>query len=180
MNRFGRAVLVLPLLLATFAASMAGDSSSRSQDEETIWKMEQEIYSGRSGGTMAYYVSVADPDYAGWPPQMAAPMNYQQLAAQSAQSRSLSGEKLTLEKNLIRVHRDGNVAMAYYTTHRSRRGRGEAVDESFENIHVWVRAKDGWKLMGGMSRPVPPNRASLGLGLPPAPAAAPAPTPVAK
>lgn len=167
MSRIGRLALALPLLLATVAASVAGDTSKFAADEEAIWKLEQAIYAGRSGGNMANYLDSTDPDYAGWPPQAAAPMGYAQLAAQAAKAGVLSGEELTMKKDLIRVHRNGNVALAFYSTHRTKRGGGGAVDERFETIHVWVKDGDGrWKLMGGMARPVPANRASIGMPVP--------------
>ncbi len=171
MNRIGRIALALPLLLATVAASVAGDTSKFAKDEDAIWQLEQSIYAGRSGGNMSNYLNATDRDYAGWPPQAQAPMGYDALAAQAAKAGVLSGEELTMTKNLIRVHRDGNVALAYYTTHRTKRGGGAAVDERFETIHVWIREKDGsWKLLGGMARPVPANRASIGMPVPQAPA----------
>mgnify|MGYP001019980027 CR=1 FL=1 len=124
MTRIGRLALALPLLVVTFGASLAADSSSHAQDEDAIWKLEQSIYAGRSGGTLSSYLASTDPDYAGWPPQASAPMGYAQLAAQAEKARGLSGEELSMKKNLIRVHRDGNVALAYYTTHRTKRGGG--------------------------------------------------------
>ena len=107
---------------------------------------------------------------------MPGPMNYDMLVTQAAQAKGMKGEKLEMKKNLIRVHRDGHMAMAYFTTHRTQRAGGAPVDESFENIHVWVRTREGWRLMGGMARPVPKDRASLSST---APAPAPAPEPAA-
>ena len=154
----GRSTLrlgTLAALLLGCATLGASASSGDASDEATIWQNEQAIYAGRSGGSLSFYVEHADPDYAGWPPTVPAPMGYAELAASSKNMAGQSGETLTMEKKLIRIHRNGNIALAFYTTHRTHVAGGAAVDQNFENIHVWVKDPDGWRILGGMARPVP-------------------------
>ena len=157
----GTAVGLLVVVTAMLGVS-ARASRAAASDEETIWNYEQSIYAGRAKGDLSFYVDHADLAYAAWPPQMKAPMDYASLAASGKNAAGIAGEKLTMEKNLIRISRDGKVGLSYYTTHRTNRAGGAAVDESFENIHVWIKDAKGWHILGGMSRPVPPHRESLG------------------
>ena len=57
---------------------------------------------------------------------------------------------------------DGDTALAFFETHRTRRAGGEAVDERFENIHVWVKREGEWRLIANMSRSVVDDRRRLG------------------
>ena len=150
-------------LFVTGGVSFAAGLPDHAEDEATIWKLEQGIYAQRGEGKMSLYLSVADPNYAGWPPQVAAPMALAQLKGQESRAADNTGERIELQKQLIQFDSSGNTALAYYSSHRTRRGGGIAVDERWETIHVWVRSADGWKLMGGMARPVPEDRAALGV-----------------
>jgi len=157
------ALIVVAVLPARAAPTASATAMS---DEDIIWHNEQSIYAGRAEGSLDFYVDHADKDYAGWPPMASKPMDYDALAASAKRAAGQKGEVLTLEKTLIRIHRNGKVALAYYKTHRTRRTGGAPVDEVFEDIHVWVKDPEGWRLMGGMARPIPPDRESLGGPLP--------------
>ncbi|MFO1427348.1 MAG: DUF4440 domain-containing protein [Steroidobacteraceae bacterium] len=176
-TRLGAAIAVASMLalagaaLFAVSASRAGSGAARPGDEQVIWQYEQSIYAGRAGGSTTFYAEHAHPDYAGWPPQMPAPIDYAQIVAAAKPGTMPAGEKLTLQKDLIRVTRDGRVALSFYTTHRTARPGGAAVDEAYENIHVWVKVGDDWRLVGGMSRPVPVQREKLGATGPTVPAA---------
>lgn len=158
-------LLILAVLSVGAATPLPAAASS---DEATLWSYEQAIYAGRAQGDLSFYINHADPDYAAWPPQSPAPFGRGELAEQGHRAAGRSGEKLVLEKNLIRITADGKTAIVFYTTHRTTRSDGTAVDERYENIHVWLRRGHDWMIVGGMSRPVPSNRAAL---------AAPAPAP---
>jgi hypothetical protein len=161
-------VLLASLIGFTILPARAASTASPAamSDEDIIWHNEQAIYAGRAEGSLDFYVDHADKDYAGWPPMASVPMDYDALAASARHAAGKKGEVLTLEKTLIRIHRNGKVALAYYKTHRTRRTGGAPVDEVFEDIHVWVKDPEGWRLMGGMARLVPPDRESLGGPLP--------------
>ena len=156
-------------LLVGFAGLSASAAAPTESDEDIIWHNEQAIYAGRAEGNVDFYVEHADPDYAGWPPQFKAPLNYDALVASAKRGAGQKGEALVLEKSLIKIHRNGNVALAFYKTHRTKRAGGVPVDEVFEDIHVWVKDSDGWRLMGGMARPVPVDRETLGGSVPGSP-----------
>lgn len=166
------------LVLASFAlAAMPGHSGPTTSDEALLWSYEQSIYAGRAAGSFAFYVDHADPDYAGWPPQFIAPIGRSELIEGAKLQAGRTGEKIELHKDLIRLADKGRVALVFYTTHRTRRSDGTAVDESYENIHVWLRRGKGWQIVGGMSRPVPKDRMKMAVAPPPVPMPAPVPPP---
>jgi hypothetical protein len=71
-----------------------------------------------------------------------------------------AGELITVSKKGLSF--DGDTALAFFETHRTQRAGGKAVDERFENIHVWVKRDEQWRLIANMSRAVAENRERLG------------------
>lgn len=158
-------------------AAMPGHSDPKPSDEALLWSYEQAIYAGRAAGSLSFYVDHADADYAGWPPQFIAPISRDELIQGANLQAGRSGEQIELHKSLIRFADKGRLALVFYTTHRTRRSDGTAVDESYENIHVWLRHGKSWQIVGGMSRPVPKDRTKLAVAPPAVPMPAPVPPP---
>ncbi len=133
----------------------------REKDAEQIWAQELEIFKQRAQGDMGYYLSLANPGYMAWPAPAETPLSYERLSQQIGDGRLFApGEKISVTKKGISF--DGDTALAFFETHRTRRAGGEEVDERFENIHVWVKRETGWRLIANMSRPVLEDRARLG------------------
>ncbi|MEX2495089.1 MAG: hypothetical protein WD448_03315 [Woeseia sp.] len=120
--------------------------------EDIIWSHEIAIYEGRGEGSLENYLRVAHEDFAGWPPHWSTPSDYNSMEAQNDAAQSLRGEKVDLLKKQIVV--TGDIALAYYSTHRTRLGGGEVVDQHFDVLHVWGVYDGEWKLIGGMAREV--------------------------
>jgi ketosteroid isomerase-like protein len=158
-----------PLTLLSALCVASDGAGAPATDEEVIWKMELAIFAGRANGDLSFYVQNAHPDYTGWPPQLPAPIGFQALAESANRTAGRGGEQVNLTKNQIRIADQGRLALAFFTTHRTRRSGGAAVDESFENIHVWIKDGTQWRIVGGMSRPVPPRRSELSGPLKPQP-----------
>ena len=119
--------------------------------KEEIWANEQAIFAGRSEGDMQFYVDNASEQYLGWPPGWTTPSGIDQLRSGAEQMRGLDQEELTLELDGISF--SGNTAISFFSTHRTRMPTGEAVDQRFENIHVWVYENGQWSLLSSMGRP---------------------------
>ena len=135
-------------------AMMAGGSAFAQTAEEiaeakdTIWAMELSIYEGRQQGDMSNYANNVAEGYMAWPPVMAKPMRSDKLGA-----RGLSNEliKLTFEDFTM----NGDVAVIYYSSHRTRRVDGTAADDRFDVTHTWVKREGQWRVLGGMARSTP-------------------------
>lgn len=127
--------------------------------EDDIWAKEFAIFEGRGRGDLSNYVNVASEAYLGWPPSLQEPSNRDNLVAMAKESSALEGEVITITKKGF-THQ-GDTAVAYFLTHRTRLGVGFAeederdVDQYFENVHVWTLQDGEWFLVAGMARGVP-------------------------
>jgi len=136
-------------------------SLAREADAEKIWAQELHIYEMRSGGDMGYYLSLASPGYMAWPAPAEAPLSFKKLSERIGGGQLMeAGELITVSKKGLSF--DGDTALAFFETHRTQRAGGKAVDERFENIHVWVKRDEQWRLIANMSRAVAENRERLG------------------
>lgn len=163
---------IIPFLLALLSAlalSACEIKSTEVEDvskldpaatEAEIWAKEEAIFEGRGQGDLTNYLSVTSDGYLGWPPVMAKPLGLEKFRESADDASALEGERITLTREGFSV--EGHTAVAYFTTHRTRLGKGFApegereVDEYFENIHVWTREGGEWRLIGGMARKLPP------------------------
>jgi hypothetical protein len=121
--------------------------------QETIWAKELAIYAGRAKGDLTPYTSNTSQDYLGWPPTAKHPMDNSALKADGRKMVGENKEKITTAFEGFTLH--GDTAVIYYLNHRTMKPDGSPVDESFENIHVWVRDGADWKVLGAMSRHAP-------------------------
>lgn len=163
---FTSAMSTLALLVVHTSASPAQEPNlnvppERAADAEKIWAQELHIYEMRRSGDMGYYLSLANPGYMAWPAPADVPLSYKQLSARIGDGQLMeAGERITVTKKGLSF--DGDTALAFFETHRTQRAGGQAVDERFENIHVWVKRDEDWRLIANMSRAVDENRQRLG------------------
>lgn len=108
------------------------------------------IYADRAQGHLNFYVANASPDYLGWPPTAAAPMPFNKLDGNKNVLRGQTQERIDTAFKGFTM--SGGTAIIYYSNHRTRTASGEAVDQLFENIHVWTKEKGRWRLLGGLAR----------------------------
>jgi len=151
---------LIAALASCMVLSAAVPASAQSPDEKTkardaIWAKEQAIYADRANGGLKYYIANTSAQYLGWPPNSPKPLAQTGLKTDSKAMEGLTKEKLTME--FMDFTLSGDTAIIYYLNHRTSRPDGTAVDEKYENIHVWTREAGEWKLMGGMARN-PPKR----------------------
>lgn len=143
-------------------AMMSGSTAAQTAAEiakakDEVWAKEQAIYQGRASGGLKFYLENASPNYVGWPPGPAKPMALSALKVDSERMAGLNKEKLTMNFMDFTMH--GDTGVIYYMNHRTSMPDGRAVDEKWETIHVWVRDKGDWKIVGAMARQQP-NRAA--------------------
>ena len=155
------ALLAMPISTAAAQGSNLNVPPERITDAEKIWEQELHIYEMRRGGDMGYYLSLANPGYMAWPAPADVPLSYKQLSARIGDGQLMeAGERITVTKKGLSF--EGDTARAFFDTHRTQRAGGQAVDERFENIHVWVKRDEDWRLVANMSRAVDENRQRLG------------------
>ncbi len=118
---------------------------------DRLWQLELDIYRARGNGDLDPYVSHISEHLLVWPPWRTAPMRAADLRRQAEHFGGTDQEVLTL--SLIDFSLDGDTAILFYRTHRSRLPDGNPCNEHFQVVHVWLRRNDRWLLLGGMARP---------------------------
>lgn len=143
-----------PTLIAQEGPETPGDAAIR----ELIWDREMAIFEGRSAGDISNYLNATSSFYLGWPPGFAEPLPLGDFKAGADVAKGLKGEVTDVRKMGFTLN--GNTALTYFKTHRTRLGEAFEVDGSrdvdqwYENIHVWTLEEGDWRLIGGMARPV--------------------------
>jgi len=133
--------------------NVSTEKAAKDSVEEIIWAKELAIFAGRAQGNIQPYIDVVHPGFLAWAALTDAPVTRQQFIERYTAVDPLSpGEEVTLKRNAISI--EPSLAIVYFTTHRTRRPGGEAVDEYFENIHVWSLHEGDWKVIASMSREV--------------------------
>jgi len=136
-----------------FASAVAAQQHTPEQvatAKEEIWALEQSIYASRGEGNFQPYIDGASPNFiapfpsGGWEP------GKDGLRRTGAGIKGNSREKLDMNFKAFTLH--GDTAVIYYLNHRTVRPEGEAVDEWYEVIHVWVRDGAGWRILASMPR----------------------------
>jgi len=141
-------LLAITILYANAASAQSADETTQARDE--IWAKEKAIYAGRAKGDTSYYYDNSSVDYLGWVYGTPKPFRRDSLAASRETMRNLDKEKITNEFKDFSLH--GDTAIIYYVNHRTVKPDGTAVDQYFDNIHVWVREGGTWKVLASMSR----------------------------
>lgn len=149
------ALLSLTLLLAACTNNMKSTSStvnSYEADKALIWELEQTIYERRAVGDIQFYLDNSNPNYLGWPFGLEEPTKLDGLREYVAKNSFKPGEEIDVTLDGFTV--EGDTAVAYFSTHRTRRPGGEDANDKFQNIHVWTRVDGGWTLIGSFSRKI--------------------------
>lgn len=146
-------IFALPLILGAATDRPNTRSTIRAHAaavEAEIWEKERAIYAARGRGDLSVYLGNIATDYLAWPPNGRPPGGEESLRALSETMATQSQELLEMTPAAFSLN--GDAAIIYYNTHRTRMPNGAPVDERFEVIHSWVRQGGTWKLLGGMAR----------------------------
>jgi ketosteroid isomerase-like protein len=121
--------------------------------KQEIWSKELQIYEGRSRGDLSHYLASTADNYLAWPPFNEVPKGNEGL---KETGRKLEGKTLErLEMTFLDLALNGDTAIVYYKTHRTRLADGSPADQHYEVTHTWVRQAGEWKVLGGMARERP-------------------------
>jgi ketosteroid isomerase-like protein len=143
-----------PLLLLLAAAAPAPPTpQTKAQAQAEIWTKEQAIYRERGKGNLGPYIDNVATDYLAWPPFSATPTGVGDLRRTQPKMAVENHELLAME--FVAFAMNGDAAVIYYKTHRTRLPTGAPADERFEVTHSWVRQDGQWKVYGGMARAQP-------------------------
>lgn len=160
MTRRNLAVLLgTALLSATTGFAAAGAIGNGTEEaKRAIWAKEMAIYEGRSRGMIDFYLANASPNFLAWTAGTKAPFRIDTLRAGQAAMRGRAQE--IIKTTFRDFSLSGDTAIIYYQNHRTRLPDGTAVDQVYDNIHVWQKTDGEWKVLASMSRPMGPASAA--------------------
>ena len=148
---------MIRIVIAAVAALLVGASPGHAQTADEvakakaqIWPKELAIYAGRAKGDVSYYYDNTSMDYLAWTYGAPQPFRRDSLARARAVMATQDKENITTEFKDFSLH--GDTAIIYYVNHRTVMPNGTAVDQTFDNIHVWIRDGADWKVLASMSR----------------------------
>ncbi|MFT7287288.1 MAG: hypothetical protein ACI87W_001401 [Halieaceae bacterium] len=154
-------ILIIGLTISSLGfAQEQAVSTEEEAVKALIWEREMAIFEGRSAGDISNYLNATSAFYLGWPPGFAEPLPLSEFKAGADIAKGLKGEVTDVTKMGFTLN--GNTALTYFKTHRTRLGEAFAVDGAhdvdqwYENIHVWTLEDGDWRLIGGMARPSAP------------------------
>lgn len=145
-------IVIAALVVAALpiAAPAAPATQTKAQAQAEIWAKEQAIYRERGKGNLQPYIDNVASDYLAWPPFAPVPTGVEAL--KRAQPKMAVENKELLLMEFVSFALNGDAAIIYYQTHRTRLPTGAPADERFEVTHSWVRENGEWKVYGGMAR----------------------------
>lgn len=141
--------MLLGAALMTPVVAQTTDPAAKAREE--IWAKEMSIYAGRAKGSVDYYVANASDQFLAWTYGTPKPFRKDSLAAGGQRMAGRDKEKITTEFRDFSLHENGT-AIIYYVNHRTVMPDGTAVEQTFDNIHVWARENGDWKVLASMSR----------------------------
>ncbi len=142
-------------MLTAFGASAQDDAASTEALKNMLWQKELKIYEGRAHGNLDFYLANTSPNFLAWPPISDRPIGNEGL--KKTVVRVAAGHEV-IKSEVTGFTKDGDTAIIYYLNHRTMKADGTPVDESFANIHVWIKRNAQWVLLGGLSRQLPPAK----------------------
>jgi hypothetical protein len=141
------------ITLCTGAPAMAQTAEEIEAARNEIWAMELSIYAGREQGDMSNYRNNVAEGYMAWPPVTAAPMRASNLGRDGDRGSDQELIRLTFQDFSM----NGDTAVIYYKSHRTRRADGTPSDDHFDVTHTWLKRDGRWGVFAGMARTTPQN-----------------------
>lgn len=162
MTRFSSLALAIGSLAVSGMAPI-GDARAQSVPaaaterfeavQKELWAKELAIYEGRSRGDLSLYLASIADNYIAWPPFNDVPKGEDGLKDTGRKMQGKTQE--VLKMTYLDLALNGDTAVIYYKTHRTRMADGKPADQHYEVTHTWVRQNGTWKVLGGMARQRP-------------------------
>ena len=145
-----KAILFLVLLATTAFAQDLG------KDEAQVWNLEKAYWEYVKTNDLEKYRALWHEDFLGWPFVSSAPVRKDHITdwITANTSKDVKLQSYSIDQLAIQV--TGDVAINYYrikanwATSETAKARTDAL----RITHTWIRTRDMWQILGGMSAPV--------------------------
>jgi len=145
-----RTTIALTLAAALAPVTLHAQTAAEVETAKAqIWALERSIYAGRAKGDLSSYANNLAKGYLSWPPVSDKPLGTETLKASAARTHTSQEQ---LDMSFVDFSMNGDTAVIYYTTHRTRRADGTPCDDHFETTHTWLREDGKWHVFAGMAR----------------------------
>jgi Domain of unknown function (DUF4440) len=142
-------IALVPLLCALGLAQ-------KSANEEAVWKLEHSYWEDVKTLDLASYRALWHPNFVGWPSISPQPVRKDHITdwitanttkGLHLESYSLKPGDSQATENLVVVH--------YWLTSTWANKDHSGEPHTLRITHTWIRAGEGWQIIGGMSSPEP-------------------------
>jgi len=144
---------MIPFLLVLVTAAFA---QSPTNDEAQIWNLEKAYWEYVKASDLEKYRALWHDNFVGWPLISSAPVRKDQVTdwITSNTSKGINLQAHSIEQLAIRV--TGDIAINHYRVklHWANSQGAEVRTDGLRITHTWIRTRDTWQIIGGMSAPV--------------------------
>jgi ketosteroid isomerase-like protein len=131
---------------------LAAGAKAQSPQEDAVWKQEEAYWEYVKNFDLERYRDLWHPDFVGWPQSCAHPAR---KAIVTDWIVAHKGETLTyeLQPAASQVFGDNLVVTHYWVTAAWDANSLKIPPQKMRITHTWMRSKDGWQIIAGMSAP---------------------------
>lgn len=156
VNYYRRMLRTITLFLALTATALGQNSA---KDEPQVWELEKAYWEYVKANDLEKYRALWHENFVGWPFVSAAPVRKDHITdwITSNTSKKIKLQSYSIEQLAIQV--TGDVALDYYRINATwaNNAGAEVNTDRLRITHTWIRTRDGWQIIGGMSSPVNAN-----------------------
>jgi len=152
----GRILVVLILAVGITVAFSGNDKAAKpTQDEESVWKLEQSYWEYAKALDVSGYRSLWHKDFVGWPSTAPGPMGKDHIADWLEDDRVAKNTLQCYKLEHAGFTQVGDVAVVHYylTEHwvdkSGKTNNGQP--RTIKVTHTWLRTGGSWQIIGGMA-----------------------------
>lgn len=153
MRNSVRSVATCVVLFCMSSAAQA--PPQRSRDQANVWGLEQAYWQYCKDMNLDKYLTLWHASVVGWPSMYSAPAGKDHISdwLTDRAKKGLTIKSYDLEPLAIKI--TDNVAVVHYRVKYSWADKqGSVIPVGSRITHTWIKVRDGWQIIGGMSAPV--------------------------
>ncbi len=146
------ALAVLTLVLGSCSPCLATDAENRRNAlEEEIWKLEEAYFTNLYRANYVEVLALVHPQFLGWPDNLPKPIDKEE-SAKFMKMLIPQPKPCIIRIERAGLQQSGDTVLTQYSLHVDcQEASGMVRTQPSRITHTWIRQKDQWKLLGGMS-----------------------------
>jgi ketosteroid isomerase-like protein len=149
--------LMVSLLAGVLSVSFGGTIQSQTaKSDQTLWDFEHAYWRYVQDNDLRAYADLWHEDFLGWPSVNAAPVHKDHITdwITSQTTKGLAFKSVAFKPAAIQI--TGDVAVVcYWITYKWLDKEGAGVAHTLRITHTWLKDRENWHIIGGMSMPEP-------------------------